>query len=295
MTAIASTGRRLTKKSGAVLGPQKLNIAVTAAKHVKAGGMVMLVAAGTCEPGAAGTGNVCLGVSIADTDNSSSLSPAPVATIETGNFSFFQTGTTITAAHIGTTVYMADDQTVTLDATGASPAGTVVGIDDDGTSVIVAISPLLPITSHGFAIQSRTLTLKPADFVAGQGSGADTNGTPRRYNLGAVLPAGAIVTDHMLRVVTATNAVTSLSAAVGCITPVDDFDTMVTAQDMQATAGYYAGTLGDAPDSSTLAGQQTYGGAQLTVTVTPDAGEKVSAVTVGEFHVTVFFRDATGL
>lgn len=295
MTAIAAGKFRVNEGSnGEVLGPLRLNLAVTATKEVKAGGMVMLVAAGTCEPGAAGTGNVCLGVAQRNADNSASLSPAPVAEILTGNFTFDQTGTTITTAHIGTTAYMADDQTVTLSASGNSPAGTIIGIADDGVSVIVAISPLLPITSHGFAPQSRTLVLKPADFVAGQGSGADTNGTARRYNLGAALPAGAIVTGHICRVVTPTNAVTSLSAAVGVITPTDDFDTMVTAQDMQASAGYYAGTLGDAPDSSTLNGQQFYGGGQLTVTVTPNAGEKVSAVTVGEFHVNVFFLDATG-
>lgn len=295
MTAIASTGRRVTPKRNEALSPSRItSLAVTATKHVKAGGMVMLVAAGTCEPGAAGTGNVCLGVSQTDTDNSLSLSPAPKPVIETGIFPFFQTGTTITNAHWGQTLYMADDQTVTLTATGNSPAGTMVGLDDDGTSVNVAISPLLPIIANGFALQSRTLILNPASFVAGQGSGADTNGTVRRYNLGAALPAGAIVLGHILRGVTATNAVTSLSAAVGCITPVDDFDTMVTADDMQAAASYRAGTLGDAPDSSTLAGQQTYGGAQLTVSVTPNAGEKVSAVTVGEYHVTVWFLDGTG-
>ncbi len=141
----------------------------------------------------------------------------------------------------------------------------------------------------------RTLQLTPASFVAGQGTGANTNGTPRRYSLGAALPAGAVVIGHILRGVTATNAVTSLSAAVGCITPVDDFDTMVTADDMQAAASYRAGTLGDAPDSSTAAGQAVYGGAQMTVTVTPDGGEKVSAVTVGEWHATVWFMDGTGL
>ncbi len=295
MTAIAATGRRITKPIGEGLGPIRIQLAVTATKFVKPGGIAMLVAAGTCEPGASGTGNVCLGVCDNGADNTNSLSPAPVALIRTGNFSFLQTGTTITAANIGTTVYMADDQTVTLSATGNSPAGTCIGIDDDGTSVIVAVSPLLPIVGNGFAIQSRTLKLTAASFVAGQGTGADTNGTVRRYNLGAVLPAGAIVVDHMLRGVTATNAVTSLSAAVGCITPVDDFDTLVTADDMQAAASYRAGTLGDAPDSSTLAGQQTYGGAQLTVSVTPNAGEKVSAVTVGEYHVVVFYRDATGI
>ena len=137
-----------------------------------------------------------------------------------------------------------------------------------------------------------TLKLTPASFVAGQGTGADTNGTPRVYNLGAALPAGVIITDHMLRIVTACTGNTTLVAEVGATGHATE---MVLSQDMMAAAGYYAGTLGAAPDSSTLAGQQIYTGAQLIVTVTPDAGSKVSACTVGEFHVTVFYRDATGL
>ncbi len=295
MTAIAATGRRITKGSGEGLGPARIQLAVTATKFIKPGGLAMLVAAGTCEPGATGTGNVCLGVCEDGADNTNSLSPAPIALIRTGNFSLLQTGTTITNAHIGTTVYMNDDQTVTLTATGNSPAGTCIGIDDDGTSVIVAVSPLLPIVANGFALQSRSLKLTPASFVAGQGTGADSNNTARRYSLGAALPAGAIVLGHLLRVVTAATGNTTLSAAVGVITPVDDFDTMVTAQDMMTTAGYYAGTLGDEPDSHDLAGQQVYGGAQLTVTVQPDSGSKVSQCTVGEFHVTVWFLDGTGI
>lgn len=294
MTAIAATGRRITKPIGEALGPHRIHLAVTATKHVKAGGMVMLVAAATCEPGAAGTGNVCLGVSENDVDNTNSLSPAPIAMVRTGNYSFFQTGTTITKAHIGQTLYMADDQTVTLTATGNSPAGTCIGIDDDGTSPIVAISPLLPIIANGFALQSRTLKLTATQYAAGQGTGADTNGTARRYSLDAALPVGAVVMGHLLRVVTPNTVNTTLSAAVGVITPTDDFDTIVTAQDMQAVAGYYAGTLGDAPDSSTLAGQAFYKGGQLTVTVTPDGGSKVSAAD-GELHVTVWFLDGTGI
>jgi hypothetical protein len=292
MSAIASTGRRLTPKMAEALGPQKIDIAVTATKHVKAGGMVMLVAAGTCEPGATGTGNVCLGVSQSDYDNSSSLSPAPVAHVEPGNYSFFQTGTTITKAHIGTTVYMADDQTVTLSSSGNSPAGTCVGIDDDGTSVIVAISPLLPITSHGAALQTRSLTLEAGVNMTASPDDDDQN---LLVNIGAVLPAGAIITGHMLHLVTpfTGGGVSTLSLAVGCITPVDDFDSMVTAYDLTASANYSAGTLGDVPDSSTLAGQVTYGGAQLRATVNPDSGTKTSDPTAGKVIITVFFIDAT--
>ncbi len=296
MTAIASTGRRLTPKLSEVLGPQKFNIAVTATKKVKAGGLVMLVAAGTVEPGAPGTGNVCLGVAQAEYDNSLSLSPAPVAHVETGNFSLFQTGTTITRAHIGTTVYMADDQTVTLSDSGNSPAGTVVGIDDDGTSVIVAVSPLLPITSHGFAIQSRSLSIvggatsgSKLGTAAGVGTGADTDNTNRVYPLGAAMPAGALFLGCAIHLVTPfTNPLSSLALTVGGT----DADGIISAFDLVgSSAGYFDGTAGaqniEAARVAALTGQQ------ITATLDPGATDKVSESTVGEVKITIFFVDAT--
>ncbi len=305
MTAIASTGRRLTTKRGESLSPMRLTqFSVTATKHVKAGGMVMLVAAGTVEPGATGTGNVCLGVSQTDSDNSGSLSPAPVAEIETGVFSMFQTGTTITKAHTGTTVYMADDQTVTLNDSGNSPAGTCVGIDDDGTSVLVAMSPVLPITSHGFSVQSATLTLTGGvDTVAGQGTGADTDSTARRYNFASVLPAGAAVIGHMVRIVTAFvgAGLDTLTLSIGTVTPTDDFDTinaltpLITTGSVSVAAGYTKGVLGDAPNSDMSATSVIYAGAQLTATLTPDASAKISEVTAGVVHIAIWYLDGTGI
>jgi hypothetical protein len=243
----------------------------------------MLVSAGTCEPGALGSGNVCLGVSQGEYDNTSSLSPAPVALIETGNFPMFQTGTTITKSHIGQVVYMADDQTVTLSPVGASPCGVVVDIDDDGTSPIVAISPLLAIT--GLEIQSRTLILNPASFVAGQGTGADTNGTARTYNLDVPLPAGALLRGYMARVITAATGNTTLTATLGSTGAVSE---IATALDLMSAPGYKIGTAGASKDSKPTA-------AQLLITVTPDAGSKVSQCTVGELHVVVWFIDGTGI
>lgn len=297
MTAIASTGRRLTPKFSEVLGPQKYNLAVTATKHIKAGGLVMLVAAGTVEPGAAGTGNVCLGVSQDDYDNSLSLSPAPLAHIETGNYSLFQTGTTITKAHIGTTVYMADDQTVTLSSAGNSPCGTVMGIDDDGTSVIVSISPLLGIASTVQSVQSRTVTIIAGASVgdklgtnAGIGTGADTDNTNRVYPVGAAMPAGAMYAGHAIHLVTPfVNPLSSLALTIGGT----DADGIVSAFDLVGNAaGYYDGTAGaqniEAGRLASVAGQQ------ITATLDPGATDKVSENTAGEVKITVFFTDATG-
>ncbi len=297
MTAIAATGRRLTSPRIDALSPGRItDLAVTATKHVKAGGLVMLVAAGTCEPGALGTGNVCLGVSQDDADNSASLASPPKPVIRPGVYPMFQTGTTITKSHIGTTVYMADDQTVTLSDTGASPAGTCVGIDDDGTSVLVAISPLLPITSHGFAIQSRTLSIVGGatsgvklGTAAGIGTGADTDNTSRVYPLGAAMPAGAVYMGHAVHLVTPfVNANSdTLSLEVGGTDP----DGLIAAYDLLGAAAYVDGTAG----AQNIEGNRmaAVAGQQITATLNPGATGKVSENTVGEVKITVFYLDAT--
>jgi hypothetical protein len=130
----------------------------------------------------------------------------------------------------------------------------------------------------------RTLTLADADFAAGQGTGADSNGTARTYNLGAALPAGAQLDGYMCWRKVAATGNTTLSATVGSTGAVSE---IASAIDMMATAGYTEGTVGAKARLKPTA-------AQLLVTVTPDGGSKVSAAT-GELHVTVWYKDATGL
>ena len=291
MSAIAAGDRRLTKQFGYDLSPHAFDIAVTATKIAKAGGLAMLVSAGTVEPATTSTGNVILGVFEKEVDNSASLSPAPVAHVRTGVFSFEQTGTTITNSHIGTTVYAADDQTVTLSATGTSPAGTCMGLDDDG-KVKVAVSPLLPITSHGFAIQSRTVTIvggastgSKLGTAAGVGTGADTDNTNRVYPVGAIMPAGAMYVGHSIHLVTPfTNPGSSLSLTVGGTNPAG----LVSAFDLVgSSAGYYDGTAG--AQNIEAARLAAVSGQQVTATLDPATLDKVSESTTGEVAITVYF------
>ncbi len=242
------------------------------------------MAAGTVEPAVAGSGNVCLGVFQGDYDNTNSLSPAPVALIETGMFSFFQTGTTITKSNIGQQAFVADDQTVTLDPNGSFVAGTIVDIDDDGTSVIVSMTPLN--ASQGTAIQSRSFEfIGGVSSVAGVGTGADTNGTARVYNIGPALPAGAQLRGYMGSVKVTAVGNTTLTATIGTTGAATE---VATALDLMGTVGYTVGTAGAKKDAKPTA-------PQLLLTVTPDVGSKVSQATVGDFAVIVWFVDGTGI
>ncbi len=286
--------------------PETASIPVAANTIIYAGSMVFSDSAGRAVPGSALSTLIALGVATAQapnrtTDPSGGAAGAISVNVKRGAFAFDMGGggDTITIANRMQPCYASDDHTLNLTSNGGTRpwAGTILNVV--GTQVTVAVGLSIGGADTDVAanteLLSRSLVLNAASFVAGQGTGADTNGTARRYSLGAALPAGAVVTAHLLRIVTAATGNTTLSAAVGVITPTDDFDTMVTAQDMMTTAGYYAGTLGDAPDSSTLNGQAFYGGGQLTVTVTPDGGSKVSACTVGEFHVTVWYIDGTSI
>jgi hypothetical protein len=52
--------------------------------------------------------------------------------VDQGCFKWLQTGTTITAAHIGMVVAAADNQTVTLSTSGGEAFGIVTAVDADG-------------------------------------------------------------------------------------------------------------------------------------------------------------------
>jgi len=284
MTAIATGARRDTKQHGEGVHPSRLDVPVLATKIVKAGSLVVGNSSGTCEPGRSAAGLVALGRAEAEADNSASLSPAPKAKIETGIFSWFQTGTAITNGDRGKTAYVYDDQTVTLDGTSRSAAGVIIGLDDDG-QVMVATSPDLPFTDSDdgspFAVLSTSVELATADMAAGHGTGADTNGTARKYNIQSALPDGAVVISHAIHLETAFVLTGGLDLKVGGT----DDDAIVSAFDLESTAGYYDGTAGAKPTGM-------YGGQQLAAILTPDGSHKVSAAT-GKVKITVFYIDAT--
>jgi hypothetical protein len=126
------TAPRLTPaRSGSVL-----SLAVAASALCYAGGLAMRDASGNVKPGAAATR--CRGIGrFKDTvDNSSGLAGDLSAEVEVGIFQFANSASAdeITAADIGNTCYIVDDQTVarTSNSGARSVAGTVVDVDDGG-------------------------------------------------------------------------------------------------------------------------------------------------------------------
>ncbi len=116
-----------------------------------------------------------------------------VAEVMQGVFPFFQTGTTITNAHIGFPCYAADNQTVSLAASAGPFAGYVYGIDTNpqtlGQVLVLFASPLEAFPT----VQKITIDV-PLTAIQ-----AATSGTA--FNIGAVLPVGAFVIGTDINVI----------------------------------------------------------------------------------------------
>lgn len=112
---------------------------VAAAVNCRAGGIAVLDASGNVKPAVAATGLVCVGRFEQAVDNSAGLANAVTAKVASGTYKYGNSASAdaITAAEIGDTCYLVDDQTVAkTDATGTrSAAGKIVGVDADGVWV----------------------------------------------------------------------------------------------------------------------------------------------------------------
>mgnify|MGYP004455256631 CR=1 FL=1 len=116
-----------------------LSIGVAAGVHIFAGALVALTAAGTATPGAVATTLKGAGRAIGEVDNSDGGAGDASVEIEKGVFRFANSAAAdlITAADIGNSAYIVDDETVAKTNGGAtrSIAGTIFDVDAAGVWV----------------------------------------------------------------------------------------------------------------------------------------------------------------
>ncbi|PIW54598.1 MAG: hypothetical protein COW16_10435 [Sphingomonadales bacterium CG12_big_fil_rev_8_21_14_0_65_65_10] len=129
---VALTESRLTpKRDGA-----RFSRPVAAGATIFGGAIVALTAAGLATPGATAVGLTVDGIAKADADNSSGAAGDIAVEVEKGVFRFANSAGAdeITAAEIGDTAYLVDDQTVakTDGAASRSTAGKIVDVDAQG-------------------------------------------------------------------------------------------------------------------------------------------------------------------
>mgnify|MGYP003674992712 CR=1 FL=1 len=120
--------------------PKFLTLPVKAAVNCHAGGLAVLDGA-YVKPGVTGTGLIAAGRFEAVADNTNGANGAISVAVRTGCFRWANSsgGDEITAAEIGDTCFIVDDQTVakTSDSASRSPAGVIFDVDAQGVWVLM--------------------------------------------------------------------------------------------------------------------------------------------------------------
>lgn len=108
---------------------------VAASVRVFMGSLVVLDASGNAKPGTTATGLIARGVAQETVDNLLGAAGAKTVRTESGCFGFATDGS-ITRAHIGKTVYIVDDQTLSAtDGSGTrSAAGVLKDLEGSGST-----------------------------------------------------------------------------------------------------------------------------------------------------------------
>lgn len=120
-------------------GDREVSLAVAAATTIYAGSLVCIDAAGNAVPGSTATTLTAIGRAEEQVDNAAGAAGDAVIRVRRGVFRFANSAAAdaLTAAEVGDTCYVVDDQTVAkTDGTGTrSAAGTVRGVDALGVWV----------------------------------------------------------------------------------------------------------------------------------------------------------------
>ncbi len=185
--------------------PERMYYPQKTTTHIYKSALVMMDGNGYALPGAAASGNICVGRSRQE-QNNTGASGAVFIEVDQGVFLWDINGSAATIANVGSLCYIYDDHTVTLSSTNASIAGTIQLVDAVSGKVWVYSGLAAPISSS-------TLTGFIADIestAAGVGAGlvgvADT---------GSLLSA-ANVEDALAEVLKKANA--ALGVPVSCRT-----------------------------------------------------------------------------
>ena len=115
-------------------GNQLMVIPVAAATVLTENTIAAVNDAGYAVPGAKAEGLTCAGRVQKLADNSAGEAGAVTVEVKRGVFVWDNDGT-IEATDLLKTCYMAGPQSVTITATGASPAGVILAVDEDGVTV----------------------------------------------------------------------------------------------------------------------------------------------------------------
>jgi hypothetical protein len=268
-----TTERSLTEKMVGDPLPATLAFPMKAATKVLKGTLVCLDA-GFAKAATLATDLICEGRAKKTVDNTAGDDGDLFVEVEQGVFKWENDGD-ITDAEVGTDCYMTDNQTVQADGTGASRAGVVVKVEDDGVWVYTVVGPT---AQSVLTVAKKTVTLTHGAITAAP----DTDGTKFSVNVGTALPTNAVVIAHEVDVVTLFSGGGSSSATLDVGGTTDD----AIVSNMDVFTGAATGKL--SPRTGTHA-QGKFSGQQLVCTLDADNATKTSEFTAGEVTITVWY------
>ncbi len=131
MTATATDRRTDEREARVYVDP------MASAVKINAGALVVLDASGNAKPGVTGTGLIARGRAEETKDNTSGAAGALTVKVKAGCFAYGTDGT-LTRAHLGKTVYIVDDQTLsaTDGSSTRSAAGVLKDLEGSGSTAI---------------------------------------------------------------------------------------------------------------------------------------------------------------
>ena len=98
---------------------------VKGSAHIYKDGLIVDKGTGYAEPGADGSGYICLGVAVEEADNSGSATDGKIYVRVYKKGTFVYTKASAAQTDIGVTMYIHDDQTVGASSTNSIACGTV--------------------------------------------------------------------------------------------------------------------------------------------------------------------------
>jgi hypothetical protein len=135
----ALTADKATVRFGRQTSDSPHRLGIKAATNIYAGALCVNDG-GTAAPARTATGLTVIGVSRKRYDNTGGAANAIYGEFDGGSHLFVNAGD-ITAANINADCFAVDDQTVSLDATGKSRAGTIVDVNPPGFTGVVVRFP----------------------------------------------------------------------------------------------------------------------------------------------------------
>ncbi len=249
-----------------------------------AGGMSGLDASGRLVPMSALSTLIAVGRNCATVDNTNGANGAVKARVKPGVYRLTN-GDAIVAADKGSECFFSDDETVNLsDSGGTRPsAGVIIDVDATGVWVSVGMRFLsVPAAAEAGTLQKRSVTVSfdDAAFLAESDDGDAVD-----VNVGAALPAGAVIVGSRYTIVTpfAGAGLATLTMIVG---KSGDTNGLIEAVDVLGdAAGQYQGVIGTMMTS----GPSLQSEVQIVANFDPDASAALDELTAGSLTIDVYY------